>query len=99
MREQFHNACIGEKDYYTTSSDQSVAAITRNSGACIVLGNGGNRDVTIANGGSLTTPGTYYDEITGNKFVVTKDKITGKVGSIGEGINQGNICNNCTYAS
>lgn len=34
----FHNACIGEKDYYTTSSDQSVAAITRNSGACIVLG-------------------------------------------------------------
>ena len=79
----FHNACIGEKDYYTTSSDQSVAAITRNSGACIVLGNGGNRDVTIANGGSLTTPGTYYDEITGNKFVVTKDKITGKVGSTG----------------
>lgn len=78
-----HNACIGEKDYYTTSADQSVAAITRNSGACIVLGNGGERDIKIANGGSLTTPGTYYDEITGNKFVVTKDTITGRVGSTG----------------
>ena len=79
----FHNACIGEKDYYTTTPDMSAAAITRKSGACIVLGGDGNREVTIANGGKLTTPGTYYDEITGNKLEVTEDKITGVVGSTG----------------
>lgn len=78
-----HNACIGEKDYYITSNDQSVAAITRESGACIVLGNGGNRKVTISNGGKLTKPGTYVDEISGNTFEVTTTTITGTVGSTG----------------
>ena len=46
-----HNACIDEEDYYTTTSDLSAAAVVRESGACVVLGSGGNREVTIANGG------------------------------------------------
>lgn len=56
----------------------------------MVLGSGGNREVTIANGGlrkdgsyTRTTPGVYYDEITGNKFTVTQDTISGEVGSTG----------------
>ena len=85
-----HNACIDEEDYYTTTSDLSAAAVVRESGACVVLGSGGNREVTIANGGlrkdgsyTRTTPGVYYDEITGNKFTVTQDIISGEVGSTG----------------
>lgn len=85
-----HNACIDEEDYYTTTSDLSAAAVVRESGACVVLGSGGNREVTIANGGlrkdgsyTRTTPGVYYDEITGNKFTVTQDTISGEVGSTG----------------
>lgn len=71
-------------------SDLSAAAVVRESGACVVLGSGGNREVTIANGGlrkdgsyTRTTPGVYYDEITGNKFTVTQDTISGEVGSTG----------------
>ena len=85
-----HNVCIDEEDYYTTTSDLSAAAVVRESGACVVLGSGGNREVTIANGGlrkdgsyTRTTPGVYYDEITGNKFTVTQDTISGEVGSTG----------------
>ena len=56
----------------------------------MVLGSGGNREVTIANGGlrkdgsyTRNNSGSYYDEITGNKFTVTQDTISGEVGSTG----------------
>ena len=77
----FHNACIGEADYYTTYDNVSVT--TRKSGAVLVLGSGSNRWVSVPNGGQYTTPGTYYDEITGNQFTVTKDTISGTVGNTG----------------
>ena len=77
----FHNACNGEADYYTT--DDNVAVITRESGAVLVLGSGSNQYVSVENGGSYTTPGTYVDEISGNIFTVTADTISGTIGSTG----------------
>ena len=77
----FHNVCIGEPDYYTTSGNVSIT--TRESGAVLVLGSGSNQYVEVPNGGSYTTPGTYIDEISGNKFTVTSSTISGTIGSTG----------------
>lgn len=76
-----HNLCVGEPDYYTTKDN--VAVSTRKSGAVLVLGNGGDRYVTVPNGGSLTKPGKYIDEISGNEFTVTQYEISGKIGNSG----------------
>ena len=78
---QFHNLCIGEPDYYTVSGN--VAVTTRKSGAVLVLGSGSNQYVSVPNGGSYTTPGEYTDKVSGNTFVVTKDTISGRIGSTG----------------
>ena len=78
---QFHNLCIGEPDYYTVSGN--VAVTTRKSGAVLVLGSGSNQYVSVPNGGSYTTPGEYTDKVSGNKFIVTKDTISGTIGSTG----------------
>ena len=77
----FHNAMIGQKDYYTTRNN--VAAVCREQGAVVVMGSGSNSDVSVTNGGSTTAPGTYYDEITGNEWTVTSSTISGHVGSSG----------------
>ena len=77
----FHNACIGEADYFT--SEDNVVSICRASGAVIVLGSGSNQSVSVANGGGYTAAGTYTDEISGNTFTVTETTITGTVGSTG----------------
>ncbi len=77
----FHNAMIGQKDYYITGNN--AAAVCREKGAVVVLGSGGNRDVTVPNGGSLVAPGTYTDEITGSKWTVTSSTISGHVGDTG----------------
>lgn len=77
----FHNAMVGQKDYYTTGDNCSV--VCREKGAVVVLGSGGNRDVSVPNGGGTTAPGTYTDEITGNTWTVTSSTISGKVGETG----------------
>ena len=78
-----HNACIGEKEYYVGDTNSNVAAVCRESGAVIVLGSGGNRQVTVTNGGGLTKPGTYTDEISGSTWTVTSSTISGTVGDSG----------------
>lgn len=79
-----HNICAGEANYYVHTSD--VAAQVRKSGAIIVLGSGGNRNVSVANGagdGKWLTAGTYTDKIGGGQFTVTSSTISGQVGSTG----------------
>lgn len=80
-----HNATVGQKDYFTSGSNCSV--VCRETGAVVVAGSGGDFEVTVPNGGNngvgLTKPGTYYDEITGNKWEVTSTTMTGKIGSTG----------------
>lgn len=79
-----HNICAGEANYYVHTSD--VAAQVRKSGAIIVLGSGGNRNVSVANGagnGQWLKAGTYTDKVAGGTFTVTSSTISGQVGSTG----------------
>lgn len=77
----FHNAMIGQPDYYITGNNCSV--VCRQKGAVIVAGSGGNFNVTVPNGGSTTETGTYTDEITGSTWTVTENTISGYIGSTG----------------
>ena len=77
----FKNAMNGSPDYFVSTSE--AAAVCRAGGVVVVLGSGGNRDVTVPNGGGTVTPGTYVDEISGSTFTVTADSITGHVGDTG----------------
>lgn len=78
-----HNACVGEKEYYVGDKQNNVAAVCRESGAVVVLGNGGNRDVTVSNGGGTVKPGTYIDQISGSTWNVTSSTMSGHVGDKG----------------
>ncbi len=78
---KFHNAMIGQKDYYTTKNN--CAVVCREKGAVVVAGSGGNFNVTVPNGGSTTQPGTYVDQITGETWTVTATEMSGKIGSTG----------------
>ena len=76
----FHNAMIGQKDYYKQSN--GCAVIAREQGAVIVKGSGSG-SVTVENAGGTCAPGTYIDEITGNTWTVTASTISGTIGSTG----------------
>lgn len=79
-----HNACAGEPNYYVKGD--GVCAQVRKSGAIIVLGNGSDRDVTVANGagdGKWLKSGTYKDMVGGGVFTVDASTISGHVGESG----------------
>ena len=78
---QLKNACGNEKDYFL--SENGATAVCRESGAVIVLGGGGNRQVSISNGGGTTKPGTYKDLVSGSTWTVTNSQISGQVGQSG----------------
>lgn len=75
-----HNSCVGQKEYYVNGGD--AAAVCRETGAVIVKGNGSGQ-VSIKNGGGITEPGTYTDEVSGSTWTVTADTISGTVGDKG----------------
>ena len=78
----FRNAAAGTRDYYVGAN--GVATITREGfGACIVVGNGQSKYVSVENGGSYCPAGTYVDKVSGNEFTVTDSKISGTVGNSG----------------
>lgn len=79
-----HNVCAGEPNYYVKGN--GVCAQVRKSGAIIILGNGSDRDVTVANGagdGKWLKPGTYKDMVGGGAFTVNASTISGHVGESG----------------
>ena len=79
-----HNVCAGEPNYYVKGN--GVCAQVRKSGAIIVLGNGSDRDVTVANGagdGMWLKSGTYKDMVGGGAFTVNASTISGHVGESG----------------
>lgn len=78
-----HNACVGEKEYYVGDESNNVAAVCRESGAVVVLGSGGNRNVTVQNGGGTVKPGTYVDAVSGGEWTVTSTTMSGQVGDKG----------------
>ena len=77
----FHNAMAGKADSYAVSNNCSV--VTRKDGGAVIVMGSGSGKVEVTNAGGYAKPGTYKDEVTGNTFVITKDKITGTVGSSG----------------
>ncbi len=84
------NAMVGTADWYSHSD--GVACITRQGGgACIVVGAGGSRQVSVTNGGSYVPAGEYIDEVSGNKFTVTSSTISGQVGSTGIAVIYGEV--------
>lgn len=79
---RLHNLCVGEAESWV--AQDSLAAVCRQRGAVIALaGTACNKQVTVTNGDGLTAPGTYYDRVSGNEFVVTDSCIVGTVGSTG----------------
>ena len=79
-----HNVCAGEPNCYVKGN--GVCAQVRKSGAIIVLGNGSDRDVTVANGagdGKWLMSGTYKDMVGGGVFTVNASTISGHVGESG----------------
>ena len=79
-----HNVCAGEPNCYVKGD--GVCAQVRKSGAIIVLGNGSDRDVTVANGagdGKWLKSGTYKDMVGGGAFTVNASTISGHVGESG----------------
>ncbi len=78
----FHNAAQSASAVDEYDADGEVAVVTRSGvGAVLVLGSGGDKEVTVANHG--VPAGTYKDEVTGNEFTVTETEIKGKIGSSG----------------
>lgn len=74
---------MGDTPEYVAAAD-GVTVITRaGGGACIVVGNGNSRSVSVPNGGSYLPAGTYRDRVSGNTFTVTASTISGTVGSKG----------------
>ena len=77
----FHNAMIGADEKYSTSGGCYV--VCRSGGAVIVSPKGSDIDVTAVNPGGMVPAGTYTDEVSGGKWTVTADSITGHLGKSG----------------
>lgn len=91
---KFHNATIGQDDDMdraelpekVNNRPQYVKRVLKKDGAIIVsptLNPTEDRQIEIDNTGSRVTPGTYTELISGNKFTVTPEKISGKIGTTG----------------
>lgn len=77
----FKNALVGREQSYTTGDGCDV--VCRQGGAVVVSANGKGGTKTVPNADGLVLPGTYTDEVTGNKWTVTKTTITGNLGNTG----------------
>lgn len=77
----FKNALVGRRESYTTGDGCDV--VCRDGGAVIVAANGSGGKKTVPNADALVRPGTYTDEVTGSKWTVTSETITGTLGSKG----------------
>ncbi|MDE6753697.1 MAG: hypothetical protein K2J82_03695 [Muribaculaceae bacterium] len=78
---KFRNAMVGRADYF--SGGNGVASVTRKDGGAVIVANGGNRNISVANGGGYCPAGTYTDRVSGGTFTVTASTITGNVGPSG----------------
>ena len=77
----FKNALVGRGESYGYGDGCDV--VCREGGAVIAASKGSNVKKTVPNVDGLVLPGTYTDEITGNKWTVTETTMTGTVGSEG----------------
>lgn len=86
----FRNAMVGTDEAYV--GENGIATITRaGGGACIVIGAGGSRNVTVTNAKGYVPAGAYVDKVSGNSFTVTASTITGQVGPTGIAVIYGEV--------
>ncbi len=74
---------MGDTPEYLAQADGTTVITRGGGGACIVVGNGQAKTVSVPNGGSLLPAGTYTDQVAGGRFTVTASTISGPVGSTG----------------
>lgn len=83
----FHNYFVGKSEYLSSSNNVVMNeryATSRGSNCGAVLVNVSGTSKTISNMPTYRMGnGTYYDQITGNKFTVSNGKISGTIGGTG----------------
>ena len=77
----FKNALVGRRESYTSGGGCDV--VCRDGGAVVVSAKGSSGKVTVPNADGLVRAGTYTDEVSGSKWTVTSETITGTLGSTG----------------
>ncbi|MBQ5711751.1 MAG: starch-binding protein, partial [Oscillospiraceae bacterium] len=95
---KFHNHFIGQGEYLTKDNSSNMYYNERgNSGIMIVNFSGGGRDINLPV--YAMANGTYYDQITGNKFTVNGGRIYGTMGDSGVACVYNPTTVSCSHAS
>ena len=94
----FHNHFIGQSEYLTQDTGANLYYNERgNSGVMIVNFNDGGRDINLPV--YAMASGTYYDQLTGNKFTVSNGRIYGQMGDSGVAIVYNPTTKSCSHPS
>ncbi|MBQ9762455.1 MAG: starch-binding protein [Oscillospiraceae bacterium] len=95
---KFHNHFIGQGEYLTKDNTANMYYNERgNSGVMIVNFSGGGRDINIPV--YAMANGTYYDQLTGNKFTVSGGRLYGTMGDTGVACVYNPSSVSCSHAS
>lgn len=78
---KFKKEMIGNAESYSYNS--TASSTTRKDGGAVIVKKSGSGEVEVPNGEGYCPEGKYYDRISGNEFIVTKQTISGKVGKTG----------------
>ena len=94
----FHNHFAGQSEYLTQDTGANLYYNERgNSGVIITNFNDGGRDINLPV--YAMASGTYYDQLTGNKFTVSNGRIYGQMGDTGVAVVYNPSTKSCSHAS
>ena len=94
----FHNHFAGQSEYLTQDTTANLYYNERgNSGVIITNFNDGGREINLPV--YAMANGTYYDQLTGNKFTVSNGRIYGQMGDTGVAVVYNPSTKSCTHAS
>ena len=94
----FHNHFAGQSERLTQDTGANLYYNERgNSGVIITNFNDGGRDINLPV--YAMASGTYYDQLTGNKFTVSNGRITGKMGDTGVAVVYNPSTKSCSHSS
>ena len=75
---KFKNEMVGKPHAYANNKNGGV--VTRKGGGAVIVSKIANATIEIDNAEGYCPPGTYYDRVSGNEFVVTETTISGRTG-------------------
>ena len=94
----FHNHFAGQSEYLTQDTGSNLYYNERgNSGVIITNFNDGGRDINLPV--YAMASGTYYDQLTGNKFTVSGGRIYGTMGDTGVAVVYNPSTKSCSHSS